>query len=118
MVHIITLCGSTKFKKAYEFFNAYHTMKGSLVFSVALFFHDHNVMLSDTQKLHLDRIHFGKILASDEIYVLDEGGYIGESTRAEIEWATLNLIPIKYMSEDFPYWADSPLQTQLNNVRE
>lgn len=39
MPQIITLCGSTKFKEAYQFMNSYLTMRGFLVFSVAMWSH-------------------------------------------------------------------------------
>ena len=101
---IITLCGSTRFKEAFQFFNSYLTMQGNLVFSVAMWSHDGHFEPTATQKKHLDRIHFAKILKSDEIYVLDEDGYTGESTEAEIEWAYMNNKKVKYLSVEFPEW--------------
>ena len=101
---IITLCGSTKFKEAFQFFNSYLTMHGNLVFSVAMWSHDKHGELTPIAKKHLDRIHFAKILASDEIYVLDVGGYIGESTEAEIEWAYMNNKVVRYLSNEFKEW--------------
>ena len=38
-------------------------------------------------KIRLDVLHFRKIDLSDEIFVLNVGGYIGESTSREIEYA-------------------------------
>lgn len=35
----------------------------------------------------LDDMHKRKIDMADEIYVINVGGYIGESTRSEIEYA-------------------------------
>ena len=34
----------------------------------------------------LDKMHRQKIDLSDEIYVINPGGYIGESTKSEIEY--------------------------------
>ena len=36
----------------------------------------------------LDKMHFQKIDMADEIFVINVGGYIGESTRREIAHAT------------------------------
>lgn len=103
---IITLCGSTKFKEAYQFMNAFLTMKGHLVFSVAMWSHadKDGWEPSPHQKLHLDRVHFSKILVSSEIIVLDVNNYIGTSTMAEIQWARLHGITVKYLLADFPKW--------------
>ena len=92
---IITLCGSTKFKD--EFMKAQKdlTLQGNIVISVGLFGHsgDNEVWenmddgtLTKT-KIMLDDMHKRKIDMSDEIFVINVGGYIGESTRSEIEYA-------------------------------
>jgi hypothetical protein len=44
----------------------------------------------------LDRMHLAKIRMSGSVYVMNLGGYIGESTRAEIEYATTLGIPVTY----------------------
>lgn len=44
----------------------------------------------------LGKIHFKKIEIADEIFVMDVGGYIGESTKREIEHARLNNKNIRY----------------------
>jgi hypothetical protein len=41
------------------------------------------------QKQTLDLIHLSKIEESDAIFVVDVGGYVGESTAREIEWAEI-----------------------------
>jgi hypothetical protein len=38
-------------------------------------------------KVMLDDMHKRKIDMSDEIYVINKNGYIGESTKGEIEYA-------------------------------
>jgi len=45
----------------------------------------------------LDELHFRKIDLSDEIYVINCEGYIGESTSNEIAYATKHGIPVNYM---------------------
>ena len=43
--------------------------------------------ITDEQKIMLDDIHKRKIDMADEIFVINKGGYIGSSTRSEIEYA-------------------------------
>ena len=48
-------------------------------------------------KAMLDDMHKRKIDMADEIYVINVGGYIGESTRSEIESAKKNGRAVKYL---------------------
>ena len=89
---VITLCGSTRFKDAFMEVQKQLTLDGNIVISVGLFGHsgDNEVwegMDEDTltkTKLMLDDMHKRKIDMSDGIYVINVGGYIGDSTRSEI----------------------------------
>lgn len=92
---IVTLCGSTKFKKEFLEIQKKLTLLGYIVISVGLFGHsgDSEVWenmdegtLTKTKSM-LDDMHKRKIDLSDMIYVINVGGYIGESTRSEIEYA-------------------------------
>lgn len=92
---IVTLCGSTKFKKEFLKIQKKLTLLGYIVISVGLFGHsgDNEVWenmdegtLTKTKSM-LDDMHKRKIDLSDMIYVINVGGYIGESTRSEIEYA-------------------------------
>ena len=47
----------------------------------------------------LDEIHRQKIDMSNEIYVINCGGYIGESTKSEIEYAKANGKKISYLED-------------------
>ena len=47
----------------------------------------------------LDELHFRKIEMSDELFVINKDGYIGESTANEIEYAKQFNMPIKYLEE-------------------
>ena len=64
------------------------TLDGNIVISVGLFGHsgDDEVWAPGTKEM-LDDMHKRKIDMADEIYVINIGGYIGESTRSEIEYA-------------------------------
>lgn len=47
----------------------------------------------------LDELHLRKIDLCDEVYVVNVGGYIGESTRNELEYAKKIGRPIRYMEK-------------------
>lgn len=85
---VITLCGSTRFKDAFLREQKRLTLEGNIVISVGLFGHsgDDEVWTEGTKEM-LDDMHFRKIDMADEIFVINVGRYIGESTRAEIEYA-------------------------------
>ena len=86
---IITLCGSTRFYETFLAVNNALTAKGYIVLSIGVV-KSKAVMLdkSDPElKKMLDNLHREKILMSDSIFVIDQDGYIGESTKGEIEFA-------------------------------
>lgn len=98
---IVTLCGSTRFKDEFMAVQKRLTLEGKLVISVGLFGHsgDDEVWTEGTKEM-LDDIHLRKIDLADEIFVINKGGYIGESTRKEIEYARENGKGVKYMESD------------------
>ena len=55
--------------------------------------------LCQRQRRCLDDMHKHKIDMSDEIYVINPGGYIGDSTRSEIEYAKMHGKGIRYLVE-------------------
>ena len=97
---MITLCGSTRFKE--QFFEAQKrlTLEGNIVISVGLFGHsgDDEVWTEGTKEM-LDDMHKRKIDMADAIYVINVGGYIGSSTRSEIEYAKATGKEVMYLEE-------------------
>ena len=95
---IVTLCGSTKFKEEFMRVQKELTLKGYIVLSVGCFGHsgDEEVLVEETKEM-LDELHKAKIAMSDEIFVINVDGYIGESTRSEIEWAEQLVKKINYL---------------------
>jgi hypothetical protein len=95
---IITLCGSTRFKDEFIAEQKRLTLEGNIVISVGLFGHsgDNEVWPVET-KVMLDDMHKRKIDLADEIFVINKGGYIGSSTRSEIEYAGLTGKPVRYL---------------------
>ena len=85
---VVTLCGSTRFREAFLREQKRLTLAGCIVLSVGLFGHsgDGEVFTEGTKEM-LDDMHKRKIDMADGIFVINVGGYIGESTRSEIEYA-------------------------------
>lgn len=85
---VITLCGSTRFKEQFLEAQKRLTLEGNIVISVGLFGHsgDEEVWTPGTKEM-LDNMHKRKIDMADAIFVINVGGYIGSSTRSEIEYA-------------------------------
>ena len=96
---IICLCGSTKFKDEFIKVNFKFTMKGFIVLSVGWFSHADADIYTPTlkEKKALDELHFRKIDLARAVYVINKNGYIGESTRNEIEYAKKTGKPVEYM---------------------
>ena len=102
---VITLWGSTRFKDDFIREQKRLTLEGNIVISVGLFGHsgDNEVWegmddgtLTKTKEM-LDDMHKRRIDMSDEIFVINKGGYIGESTRNEIEYAIKTGKKVVYM---------------------
>lgn len=99
---VITLCGSTKFKDEFLEVQKRLTLEGNIVISVGLFGHSgDNEVWDDGVKEMLDDMHKRKIDMADEIFVINKGGYIGSSTKSEIEYAKANGKTVKYLEEFF-----------------
>jgi hypothetical protein len=113
---IITICGSTKFKKEFEAANAALSFKGYAIFTVGSFGHslktkelrDHTA----NNKPYLDDLYKQKIDLSFAIFVINKDGYIGESTASEISHATEGRKKIYYLSDQ---WDDVPTSQKLFN---
>ena len=97
---VITLCGSTRFKDAFLEAQKRLTLAGNIVISVGLFGHsgDDEVWAEGTKEM-LDDMHKRKIDMADGIYVINVGGYIGQSTRSEIDYARSQGKTIEYLEE-------------------
>ena len=95
---VITLCGSTRFKEQFLEQQKRLTLEGNVVISVGLFGHsgDEEVWKPGMKEM-LDKMHLQKIDMADEIFVINVGGYIGESTRREIAHAEQAGKPVRYL---------------------
>ena len=97
---VITLCGSTRFKDEFMEAQKRLTLDGNIVISVGLFGHagDNEVWIEGTKEM-LDDMHLRKIDMADEIYVINVDGYIGTSTRNEIEYAKRTGKVVRYLEK-------------------
>lgn len=104
---VITHCGSTRFKDEFMETQKRLTLDGNIVISVGLFGHsgDNEVWenmdegtLTRTKEM-LDDMHKRKIDMADEIFVVNVDGYIGTSTKSEIEYAKATGKPIRYLED-------------------
>ena len=98
---VITLCGSTHFKEQFLEAQKRLTLEGNIVISVGLFGHsgDEEVWKEGTKEM-LDDMHKRKIDMADAIYVINVGGYIGSSTRSEIEYAKKQGKQVLYLENE------------------
>ncbi len=97
---IITLCGSTRFRDEFLAEQKRLSLEGNIVISVGLFGHSGDDEAFDrATKEMLDDMHKRKIDLADEIFVINVGGYIGSSTRSEIEYALATKKKVRYLIE-------------------
>lgn len=93
---IVTICGSMRYISDILREYARLSLEGYLVYLPVILDLSKK---SDDLKKRLQELHFKKILLSDFIFVVNPGGYIGEGTAAEIEYAKRHSIPVKYLEE-------------------
>jgi hypothetical protein len=78
-------------------------MAGNIVLSVGFYphstfaAHGEGVGHDSAEKVALDELHKRKIDLCDSVYVLNVGGYIGQSTRSEIDYAWALGKPVRYL---------------------
>jgi hypothetical protein len=85
---IICLCGSTRFKEEFARANFRETLAGKIVLSIGCDAKtDAELGITPEVKARLDLLHLRKIELADEVLILNVSGYIGNSTRRELEHA-------------------------------
>ena len=81
----LTICGSMRFAEDMQSIAfALETRHG---FNVLQCVYGDGEHLTTDQRAALSRAHYQKIDLSDGIYVVDIGGYVGQSTQKEIDYA-------------------------------
>jgi len=108
---VICLCGSTRFTADMLVVQWNFTKQGNVVLSwCALppnypFPEGDNSHIGDQEDVKeiVDEVHKRKIDLSDEVFVINIGGYIGESTTSEIKYAMQHNIPVKFLEPEWSY---------------
>lgn len=97
---IVTICGSTKFRKENEEIQKKLTLDGYIVISEGVFGHAGNekVINEDVQTM-LEDMHKCKIDIADEVFVINAERTIEESTRKKIIYAQKAGKKIRFLEE-------------------
>ena len=99
---VVCLCGSTRFMDTFFEAGWAETLKGHIVLSVGVVTtsadHAGEALGSEVVQM-LDELHWRKIDLANEVLVLNVGGYIGFSTRREIDYAESQGKPIRYWKD-------------------
>jgi hypothetical protein len=100
---IVCFCGSTRFAEWFMIKRWELEKQGIITLGINIlpdnYFAEGNShgAEQDGVKHILDELHKRKIDISDEVFILNVRGYIGESTRAELNYALENGKPVKYL---------------------
>jgi hypothetical protein len=97
---VICLCGSTRFTEQMLIKQWELTKQGYIVLTwCALpdsYFSGSHIGDHEGVNEIVDEVHKRKIDIADEVLVLNIGGYIGESTRSEIDYAEAHGKPVRF----------------------
>ena len=97
---IITLCGSTRFKEQFKEVERKLTLQGKIVLPPAIYGKSDGIEYSTELAKNLFDLQIDKIKISHGIFVIDVGGYIGDSTKKEIGEAESMGKFVKYYSKE------------------
>lgn len=102
---IVCLCGSTRFTHEFKEIRRAETLNGNIVIGPEVdmnedyFRRDFKPAERKRIKAELDRLHLDKIDLADEVYIVNAAGYIGESTRKELDYALSKGKPVRYLTD-------------------
>lgn len=99
--HVVVICGSTRFMKQMADADRSLTWKGHIVVRPGCDMKTPHPLWADPEqaeagKARLDDLHRAKIRLADAVLVVNPGGYVGDSTRAEIEYARSLGKPVEF----------------------
>ena len=92
---VVALCGSMRFREEFERLDAGLTLAGHVVLKPAAV--DPSREVDADERARLGRVHLAKVEMADEVLVVNVGGYVGESTRLEIEHARSRGTPVRFL---------------------
>jgi hypothetical protein len=104
---IVCLCGSSRFRAEYEYEADRLTHAGQIVLTIHCFKGQHKEVpgMDEAVRESLDELHKRKIDLADSVYVLNVGGYVGDSTRSEIAYAHAHGKPVQYLEPALAHMA-------------
>ena len=100
---IVCLCGSAQFWGTFQTEGLRLALEGKLVlsiegnFSEAAALRHPNTPEGKAQKSMLDELHKRKIDLADEVFFLNVGGYMGDSTKSELAYALMIGKPVMFL---------------------
>jgi hypothetical protein len=101
---IVCLCGSTRFSEAFQKANLNETLSGNIVLTIGCDMKSDNELFEGMSpeslekiKADLDELHLRKIDLADEVLILNVDGYIGQSTRRELDYAITHGKKIRFL---------------------
>jgi hypothetical protein len=100
---VVCFCGSTRFADHFMIKRWELEKQGIITFGINIlpnnYFAEGNAHGAEQEGVKdiLDELHQRKIDLSDEVFILNVGGYIGESTRKELNYALKIGKPVKYL---------------------
>ncbi len=101
---VVCLCGSSRFLAEMSIMKWQLEKGGRIALSMSILPNTYPGVVPDHQaeregvKEVMDKLHLRKIDLADRVLVVDVDGYIGDSTRAEIDYATRTGKPVEYFS--------------------
>jgi hypothetical protein len=100
---IVCICGSGRFLKEMHEVEERLTLEGKIVLMIGVNTKDVARTKDMTKyKPMLDELHLRKIDLADEVFVVNVGGYIGESTRKEVVYTELKGKHLEYLERETP----------------
>lgn len=92
---VIALCGSARFRETFRQVQQKLTLAGNIVLC-PVFFDDFQPDAGTKEML--DQLHRQRIDMADEVMIINMDGYIGQSTRSEIDYAIRTGKPVHYLT--------------------
>ena len=116
---IVCLCGSTRFMDAFHEAGWQLTLDGDIVLSVGVCKHaEHHTattvcvfgaeVLGPDVAERLDELHLRKIDLAEWVFILNVGGYVGESTRREVDYARQQGKVVTFLEPNAKGVSDAP----------
>jgi predicted HAD superfamily Cof-like phosphohydrolase len=97
---VVCLSGSTRFKRTFLEAQLEESLAGRVVLSLPVFTHVDGCQLSAHELATLSRLRAARIAMSDEILVIDVGGYVGPGTSEDVELAGRLGKHVRYWSRE------------------